>query len=121
MAYKATSYADLCQLYMQFMQNHFRNAVVVFDGYHSGPSTKDETHQRRNGTEIGVDVEFTPDMKKKPFLANPRNKQNIINMLGSKMEEDDIQVQHSPGDPITLTDISFLVEKHRLFRLQTKL
>ncbi len=76
MAYKATSYADLCQLYMQFMQTHFRKAVVVFDGYDSGPSTKDETHQRRNGTEKGVDVEFTLDMvlhmKKKPFLANPR-------------------------------------------------
>ncbi len=88
---------------MQFMQTHFRKAVVVFDGYDSGPSTKDETHQRRNGTEMGVDVEFTPDMvlhmKKKPFLANLRNKQNFINMIGSKMEEDAIQVQHSPGDP----------------------
>jgi hypothetical protein len=74
----------------------------VFDGYADGPSTKDEAHLRRTSSEMGVDVDFTPDMllkmKKKPFLANPRNKQKFINLLGSEMEKVDIKVKHSPGD-----------------------
>jgi hypothetical protein len=48
----------------------------------SGPSTKDETHQRRTGNEMGMDVDFTPDMllkmKKKPFLANLGDKQKFF-------------------------------------------
>ena len=59
---KSTSYANLCQLYIQYICNHFHNALVVFDGYGGGPSTKDETHKRRTGSEMGVDVDFTPDM-----------------------------------------------------------
>ena len=66
---------------------YFNNALVVVDGYTSGPTTKDETHQRRAGSEIGVDIDFTPDMllpmKKKAFLANPRNKQKFIDLLSS--------------------------------------
>ena len=62
-----------------------------------------ETHQRRTGNEMGVDVDFTPDMllnmKKKPFLANPGNKQRFIRLLGSELEKKEgIQVTHSSGD-----------------------
>ena len=68
-----------------------------------GPSTKDETHQRRTGSEMRMNVDFTPEMlltmKKKPFLANTRNKQKFIHLLGSEMEkEDEIQVTHSSAD-----------------------
>src|SRR5688572_21376901 len=75
---KSTSYINLCQLYIGFVRNHYQNAHIVFDGYDSGPSTKDETHQRRTGNEVGVDVDFTREMllnmKKKPFLANTKNR-----------------------------------------------
>ena len=100
---RSVSYADLCQLYIQFVNSHYNNAHIVFDGYGTGPSTKDETHQRRTGSEMGVDVDFTPDMllkmKKKPFLANERNKQKFIDLLGAEMEKTGrIHVKHSPGD-----------------------
>ena len=100
---KSTSYANLCQLYIQYICNHFPNALIVFDGYGGGPSTKDETHQRRTGNEMGVNVDFTSDMllkmKKKSFLANPKNKQKFIDLLGSEMvKEKGIQVRHSIGD-----------------------
>ena len=76
--------------------------LVVSDGYSSDPSTKDETHQQRTGTDMGVDVDFTSDMilkmKKRPFLANPRNKQKLINIMSSQMEEEGIQVKQSSGD-----------------------
>ncbi len=100
---KAISYRNLCQLYVQFVRKHYHDALIVFDGYSSGPSTKDETHQRRSGSEVGVNVDFKPDMlltmKKKAFLANPQNKQRFINLLGCELEkEKGKKVTHSSGD-----------------------
>ena len=70
-----TTYANLSNLYVQYVHRHYKHAVVVFDGYESGPSTKDETHQRRTSSQnIGAEVNFKPEMqlimKKKSFLAN---------------------------------------------------
>ena len=78
-----TTYANLASLYVQYVHRHYRHAVVVFDGYGSGPSTKDEAHQRRAMSKnIGAEVDFKPEMqltmKRKAFLANPRNKQRIL-------------------------------------------
>lgn len=99
---KSSSYGSLCHLYTRFICSHFTNSLIVFDGYGSGPSTKDETHQRRRGREMGVDVDVTGDMllkmKKKSFLANPRNKQRFIDLLGSQLEKDGTNVKHSSGD-----------------------
>ena len=51
---------------------------------------------------MGADVEFMPDillrMKKKQFLANPKNKQRFINLIGSKLEKSGIQVRQACGD-----------------------
>ena len=95
--------AAICQLYIKVICNYYSKVLIVFDGYGSGPTTKDETHQQRTSSEMGVDVNFILDMllkmKKKQFLANTRNKQKFINLLGLEMQkEDDIQVKHSLGD-----------------------
>ena len=37
----SVSYAHLTYLYIQYVHNHFTQALVVIDGYKSGPSTKD--------------------------------------------------------------------------------
>ena len=71
---KSTSYFHLYIVHIQFIhvQRHYPGALVWFDGYGSNPSTKDETHERQTGSEMGVDVHFTDDMilktKKKLFL-----------------------------------------------------
>ena len=82
-----TTYANLASLYVQYVHRHYRHAVVVFDGYGSGPSTKDEAHQRRAMSKnIGAEVDFKPEMQltmKKSFLANPRNKQMFLYFIGS--------------------------------------
>ena len=44
---KNSIYADICMLYTQYVVNTYSDAVVVFDGYYGGASTKDETHPRR--------------------------------------------------------------------------
>jgi len=59
---------------------------VVFDGYVSGPSTKDATHLRRqNGRKTACDVHFDGEMlicdTKEKFLSNPGNKQRFIYTL----------------------------------------
>ena len=54
-----TTYANLSTLYVQYVHHHYNHAVVVFDGYGSGPSTKDEAHQRRGSSHnIGAEVDF---------------------------------------------------------------
>ena len=59
-----STYADIASIYVQFVTRHYGEAVVVFDGYESGPSTKDETHQRREGKySYGPEVNFKPNMK----------------------------------------------------------
>ena len=98
-----TTYANLSTLYVQYVHHHYNHAVVVFDGYGSGPSTKDEAHQRRGSSHnIGAEVNFQPEMqltmKKKAFLANPKNKQNFLYFIGSELEKSGVEVHHSQGD-----------------------
>ena len=61
--------------------------VVVFDGYGSGPSSKDETHQRRSWSNM-----------KKAFLTNPRNKQKVLYFIASELEKAGVELYHSAGD-----------------------
>ena len=99
---KSALYTNICRLYINFIHNHYQHVLVAFDGSGIDPSTKDETHQRRTVTDMGVDVDFPGDMilkmKKRPFLAKPRSKQKLINILSSQMGEEDIQVKQSSGD-----------------------
>lgn len=106
---KYTSYAHLYQLYIQFVRHH--NTIIVIDGYGGSPSNKDETHYGKTVSDMGTDANFTPDMpltmQNKQFLANPRNKQKCIDLLGSLMEkEKGIQVKHSPGDAMSVCTIA---------------
>ena len=45
---EGTAYSSTAGDYASFTVNHYRRATVVFDGYQSGPSIKDCTHQRRS-------------------------------------------------------------------------
>lgn len=98
-----TTYANLSSLYVQYILRHYGHAVVIFDGYGSGPSTKDETHQRRSSAKtIGAEIDFKPEMqltmKKKAFLANPRNKQKFLYFIGSELEKAGVDLHHSADD-----------------------
>lgn len=39
------TYDEICQQYVTYVDHHYGHPVVVFDGYQSGPSTKDTTQQ----------------------------------------------------------------------------
>ena len=97
-----TTYANLSSLYVRYVLHHYRHAVVIFDGYGRGPSTKDETHQRRASSNIGAEVNFKAEMwltmKKKAFLTNPKNKQRFLYFIGTELKKAGVEVQHSAGD-----------------------
>ena len=61
---KYYTYKSLCDLCVEYVHRNIPNVspLVVFDGYSSGPSTKDEMHLIREGGVVGVDVEVDPNM-----------------------------------------------------------
>ena len=96
-----TTYTNMSNPYVQYVHRHYNHAVVVFDGYANGPSTKDETHQRRTsshiimlGSILGHNMQLT--MKKTSFLANTK-KQNFLYFFGSELDITG-KVQHSASD-----------------------
>ncbi|CAG2194071.1 unnamed protein product [Mytilus edulis] len=96
------SFGEICQRYIDSVERKYSKAIVVFDGYASGPDTKDATHQRRTKGIIGTKVSFTDrtpfKSKKEIFLANIENKQNFINLLSAKMVEKGIKTKHADAD-----------------------
>ena len=78
------------------------SVIVVFDGYVSGPNTKDATHLRRTKGIFGTKVSFTETTpfrsKKEAFLANSENKHNFILMLRRIMDSNGIETKQAPSD-----------------------
>jgi hypothetical protein len=83
---RAATYSNVCALYVDYVTRKYGNAVVLFDGYEHGPSTKDATHLRRMWTNVDPKVNFSDNMvitsKKEEFLSNQENKQRFIHLLG---------------------------------------
>ena len=52
----------LFELYIDYITKNYSNSVVVFDGYETGPSTKDNTHLRRSRGKLGAEVHFKEAM-----------------------------------------------------------
>ena len=98
---RGQTYDSILDSYCDFISKYGK-AIVVFDGYESGPSTKDATHQRRAAGCVGMTVNFTPDMvltvKKDVFLSNTSNKQKFIHLLGQKLESVGCTVHHATAD-----------------------
>jgi 5'-3' exonuclease len=94
-------YKDILDRYLKYVSRHYGHAIVVFDGYREGPSTKDCAHQKR-GERPSVKVSFSQTMtlsvKKEEFLRNKENKQQFIDILGKKLEESHCEVLHASGD-----------------------
>ena len=95
-------FGDICNKYYTYLSQKFTNAIIVFDGYASGPSTKDVTHFRRSKGNIGTNVKFRYDTpfktKKDTFLGNTQNKQHFICLLGNFLTEKGLKVKHADAD-----------------------
>ena len=71
-------------MYIWHVRRIYGCALVVFDGYHD-PTTKDEAHHGRIGSDIGVSLPLSAEMllsmSKKACLANTSNKKALINLF----------------------------------------
>ena len=89
---------QITEKYCNFVLSAYHEAVVIFDGYDSGPSTKDVTHSRRYSTLKSPTINLTEDMftsTQEMFLANSLNKQKFIILIGNKLEKKGCTVIHS--------------------------
>ncbi|CAG2240639.1 unnamed protein product [Mytilus edulis] len=114
---KGSTFGEICQQYVDYIKRRYDHAVIVFDGYTSGPSTKDHVHMRRTKGVEGAKIIFkttTPfRSKKENFLTNNENKQNFINMLSDALVKNDFQTEHADADAdvlIAKTDLIRAIE-----------
>jgi hypothetical protein len=88
-------------MYLDYLTKRYTHPIV-FDGYSSGPSTKDHTHSRRTKGTESTKIEFrknTPfKSKKENFLCNNENKQAFINMLSEFLVSNGIRTELAEAD-----------------------
>ena len=86
---EGNTYSSIADRYASFVINHYGNATVVF-GYCGGPSTKDNMHQCQKfyvGNKVDVSDAAKFSEKKEGFLPNDINKQAMIKLIGSCLQE----------------------------------
>jgi hypothetical protein len=98
---EGNTYSSIAEAYASFTTELYGKATVVFDGY-GGPSTKDNTHQRRKTTNVKNTVNITETTKfvgkKDDFLSNENNKKSLIDMITVRLRERDCHVVQAEGD-----------------------
>ena len=96
------TFDSICNMYGDYVVKKYNKPTVVFDGYGTGPPTKDAAHLRRSGGVVGAEVNFVGSMplksKKDHFLANDKNKQRFINMLSKRLTDCVVKTIHAVGD-----------------------
>jgi hypothetical protein len=100
------SYADVAQQYVAYVNRHYdTTAIVVFDGYCTGPATKDHEHQRRS-SKCAPDVVFSATKiayrSQAAFLANERNKGAFVKYLSDCFEAAGHTIHQAVDDADTL-------------------
>lgn len=97
---EGSTYSSIADAYASFTTKLYGQATVVFDGY-GGPTTKDNTHQRRKTAAVRK-VNITESTKfvgkKDDFLSNETNKQSLIDMIAVRLRQNDCHVVQAEGD-----------------------
>jgi len=98
---EGSTYSSIADDYASFTVELYGKATVVFDGY-EGPSTKDNTHQRRKTTTVRNAVNITETTKfvgkKDDFLSNEKNKKSLIDMISACLKQKGCHVVQAEGD-----------------------
>jgi len=105
---KHVQFSDVLLQYVTHIHSRYgHSAIIVFDGYQCGATTKDHEHRRRGqkSVRISPDVFLTtttpvPD-DQHAFLANSANKVKFIAMLSSSLEGEGFAVIHAEADADT--------------------
>jgi len=103
---KGSTYDDVCYQYVNFIGKNFgSSAVVVFDGYVTGASTKDHEHKRRAtrcSPDIVVDRLKTAYHDQSSFLCNDANKSEFIALLTEVLQSLSFLVYQAQDDADTM-------------------
>ena len=89
----------MCEACVSHTLKHFRfDTFVVFDGYMSKQSTKEEAEQKRRATlAVSRDILFDENMEimatQEVFLAKGLNKMRLITVLSNKFSICSIHMQ----------------------------
>jgi 5'-3' exonuclease len=99
-------YAETLQRYVKYTLEHFgQKAFVVFDGYCTGPTTKDHEHDRRS-LKAAPDIVFDESMpvysNQSAFLANECNKKIFVTFLIHHLQAAGCIVYQAKNDADTL-------------------
>lgn len=93
---------DICQTYIDSVllkSSQLHPTCVVFDSYNVATTKEPEQKRRKLMKACAPDTiisDATPvPQDKSAFLANKKNKQALIDLLGKKLQEEDITVQHA--------------------------
>lgn len=98
------TYRDIVNQYLKYVETHYGQSVIVFDGYGDGPSTKDHEHQRRSGKRaafVKVSEAVAVYSHQQAFLANEENKSQFIALLTRYLQDEGHEVCQSAGDADT--------------------
>jgi len=119
---RPATFAEIANAYVSFVSNfskrHNGTACVVFDGYVSGPSTKDPEHVRR-ALRTSADYVFeettVTSTSQALFLSNSANKQRLISLLVTRLSAAGIHAFQAEGDadrPVVVKAISLAEQGH---------
>ena len=97
-----STYSEIADTYASFTSNNYGKVTIVFYGYDRGANIKDNTHQRRNRSQLTNRVDVTKTTKfvgkKEIFLSNDMNKQEIIKLILEKLKQNGCCVIQAEGD-----------------------
>ena len=104
---KQSTYQEIIQKYINYVESYYGKCSIVFDGYQDGPSTKDHEHTRRTmkskrSPDISVHLENSiGDITQQAFLINGNNKQCFIDLLVRALSSNGHNVVQCRGDADT--------------------
>ena len=104
---KQSTYQEIIQKYLHYIESHYGKCTVVFDGYQDGPSIKDHEHFRRLmkatvSPNVSVHMENSVgSTSQKAFLGNISNKQCLIDLLAVALESNGHSVVKCNNDADT--------------------
>ena len=120
---KESMFRDIVSKYVHYVDSHYGQCTVVFDGYCENTSTKDHEHKRRllkakvtPNTSVELENRFA-DVTQKSFLNNSKNKQKFINLLSDELELSRNLVVQCTGDTdtaIVSKDLDYVCDGNRV-------
>ena len=95
------TYGSIANSYASFTTRTYGAAIIVFDEY-DGPSTNDNTYQRRKRNELPRIVDVKAELiftgMKDQFLNTTSNKEAMIRLISDKLRQNGCRVVQTSGN-----------------------